>query len=67
MFKITIARTIGAVERVILLINRSAVLACKLNASNRIDICKIVDDFLSLFVSGKIIDCGGVNCRKFYE
>ena len=48
----TIARTIGAVERerererdrVTLLINRSAVLACKLNASNRIDICKIVGD-----------------------
>ena len=40
----TIARTIGDVERVTLLINRSAVLACKLNASNRIDICKIVGD-----------------------
>ena len=39
MFEMTVARTAEAVEkeRVTLLTNRSAVLACELNASNRLN------------------------------
>ena len=37
MFEMTVAKTVGAVERVTLLTNRSVVLACKLNASNRLN------------------------------
>ena len=33
----TVTRTVEAVERVTLLTNRSAVLACELNASNRLN------------------------------